>query len=414
MWAMSYTKPLSIAVNVGQTFPNLFMVARSERQGGGGEDDLSVWDHAEHPSAARDAVQGRLSRGSQERSYPLVFVVLFWFSAVFFTGVEPSWPPLLWWKQPLISAGRVCASVSLCVFLGAWAFLWFVCFCLLASQWAQTQDIRGIPMDAPRATVAFSFFSIATWVSGTAPVSASRSKSFIEVFRVGHKNSFHSTAQAILTYFALGRFRRGVQEVSVPTYTEPPPDHHTPYPPTYAPASYNPTTYTPTTYTAYPSNVPDMQQQPPYISNPQPQEDSGYKPPSYWVKRRSQTKEGGWGGCPDHLWVNWLELHCTDPELLSHWCGFTLHLKHFVECCHVLPAWAVQLLGHCGYMKCPPIRSYTSGWLLALVIGSHVHRAVRKDATFTSNGLIRKVRSSRRELGMGGKEGGGGVQSKLT
>lgn len=58
----------------------------------------------------------------------------------------------------------VCASVFLC-FLGVWAFLWFVCFCLLANQWSYTQDTRGIPTDAAGATVAFSFFSIATWVS---------------------------------------------------------------------------------------------------------------------------------------------------------------------------------------------------------------------------------------------------------
>lgn len=135
------------------------------------------------------------------------------------------------------------------VFSGAWTFLWFVCFCLLASQWGRTHDVRGVPMDAARATVAFSFFSIATW--------------------------------GILTYFALGRFRRGVHAVTIPTFTEPPLEHHTPYPPTYAPTSYNPTTYTPTTYTAYPSNVPDMQQQPPFTLNPELQEDSGYKPPSY-------------------------------------------------------------------------------------------------------------------------------------
>uniref|UniRef100_A0A4W6CH06 Synaptogyrin 2b n=1 Tax=Lates calcarifer TaxID=8187 RepID=A0A4W6CH06_LATCA len=48
-------------------------------------------------------------------------------------------------------------------FSGAWTFLWFVCFCLLASQWGRTHDVRGIPQDAARATVAFSFFSIATW-----------------------------------------------------------------------------------------------------------------------------------------------------------------------------------------------------------------------------------------------------------
>ncbi|KAM3622540.1 uncharacterized protein V6R79_000068 [Siganus canaliculatus] len=130
-------------------------------------------------------------------------------------------------------------------FSGVWTFLWFVCFCVLASQWGRTHDIRGIPMDAGRAAVAFSFFSIATW--------------------------------GILTYFALGRFRRGVHEVTIPTYTEPPQDLHTPYPPTYAPTSYIPTAYTPTTYSVYP----DVHQQPPFTSNPELKGDTGYQPPNY-------------------------------------------------------------------------------------------------------------------------------------
>ncbi|XP_041838375.1 synaptogyrin-2b [Melanotaenia boesemani] len=133
------------------------------------------------------------------------------------------------------------------VFSGAWTFLWFVCFCLLASQWSRTHVDGSIPEDAARATIAFSFFSIATW--------------------------------GILTYFALGRFRHGISDVTIPTYTEPPPDHQTPYPPTYAPTSYNPTTYTPTTYAPYPSNIPDVQQQPPFTSSFQPQGD--YQPPNY-------------------------------------------------------------------------------------------------------------------------------------
>lgn len=109
------------------------------------------------------------------------------------------------------------------------------------------------------------------------------------------------TTQGILAYYALGRFRRGVNEVTIPTYTDAPPDHNT-YPPTYAPSSYNPTTYTPTTYTAYPSNVPDMQQ-PAFPSNFKPQGDV-YQPPDYWDK-----------GSPGLLVIQWLQLHCTDTEL---------------------------------------------------------------------------------------------------
>ncbi|KAG7281946.1 hypothetical protein CRUP_003004, partial [Coryphaenoides rupestris] len=130
-------------------------------------------------------------------------------------------------------------------FSGVWSFLWFVCFCLLASLWGQTHDVRGIPEDAARATVAFSFFSIGTW--------------------------------AILTYFALVRFRRGVDDIAAPTSTEPPPlasDHNAPYLPNYAPTSY--TAYNPTTYFPYSSSGADVYQQTP---SSQPQGDAGYQPP---------------------------------------------------------------------------------------------------------------------------------------
>ncbi|XP_034043426.1 synaptogyrin-2b [Thalassophryne amazonica] len=126
-------------------------------------------------------------------------------------------------------------------FSGVWTFLWFVCFCVLATLWGRTRDLDGIPQDAANATVAFSFFSIATW--------------------------------GILTYFALGRYRHGVTDVTVPTYVEAPEDHP-PYPPTYTPTSYNPTTYTPTTYTVYPANTPDVHQ-------PDVHTDAGYLPPAY-------------------------------------------------------------------------------------------------------------------------------------
>ncbi|KAM6972534.1 synaptogyrin-2b [Aplochiton taeniatus] len=138
-------------------------------------------------------------------------------------------------------------------FSGAWTFLWFVCFCLLASQWGRTHDISGIPEDAARATVAFSFFSIATW--------------------------------GILGYFAYIRYRRGVDDVAVPTYEEPKMDH-SPYPPTYAPTSYtptayNPTPYAPTTYSTYPTSGPDVYQQPPFTTSGDTKEDLGYQPPNY-------------------------------------------------------------------------------------------------------------------------------------
>ncbi|XP_032823155.1 synaptogyrin-3-like [Petromyzon marinus] len=52
---------------------------------------------------------------------------------------------------------------------GLWAFLWFVCFCFLTNQWSKTafaswMDIVG---GSARAAIAFSFFSIPTWVGLT-------------------------------------------------------------------------------------------------------------------------------------------------------------------------------------------------------------------------------------------------------
>ncbi|XP_057311923.1 synaptogyrin-2-like [Hydractinia symbiolongicarpus] len=48
---------------------------------------------------------------------------------------------------------------------GFWAFLWFVCFCFLANQW-QKSDIKSQNQtNHARAAIAFSFFSIFTWVA---------------------------------------------------------------------------------------------------------------------------------------------------------------------------------------------------------------------------------------------------------
>lgn len=47
-----------------------------------------------------------------------------------------------------------------------WAFLWFVGFCYLANQWQVSKDNPlNEGTDAARAAIAFSFFSIFTWVS---------------------------------------------------------------------------------------------------------------------------------------------------------------------------------------------------------------------------------------------------------
>ncbi|XP_028562171.1 synaptogyrin-3 [Podarcis muralis] len=52
-------------------------------------------------------------------------------------------------------------------FSGFWSFLWFVGFCFLANQWQRTTSSKAAHYagDAARAAIAFSFFSIISWVA---------------------------------------------------------------------------------------------------------------------------------------------------------------------------------------------------------------------------------------------------------
>ncbi|CAI5792398.1 synaptogyrinsynaptogyrin-3 [Podarcis lilfordi] len=52
-------------------------------------------------------------------------------------------------------------------FSGFWSFLWFVSFCFLANQWQRTPSSKEAHYagDAARAAIAFSFFSIISWVA---------------------------------------------------------------------------------------------------------------------------------------------------------------------------------------------------------------------------------------------------------
>lgn len=118
-----------------------------------------------------------------------------------------------------IVLGDLCIS-------GVWTFLWFVCFCLLANQWSHTTQ-SAVPADAARAVVAFSFFSTATW--------------------------------ALLTMFALQRYRQGIDEVGL-GYNDPTSDHTSPYPAAY-------------------TGAPEGYQQSPFAASPAGQ--GGYQPPAY-------------------------------------------------------------------------------------------------------------------------------------
>ncbi|XP_076879688.1 synaptogyrin-2b isoform X2 [Brachyhypopomus gauderio] len=132
-------------------------------------------------------------------------------------------------------------------FSGAWTFLWFVCFCLLASQWAQTTEERGVHPEAVRAVIAFSFFSILTW--------------------------------GALTYFALMRFRQGVSDVTLSS-AESPPDHVSPYTTSYVPPDHT-SPYPPSTYPSVPSTNSDIYQPPSFMPKTEPMEHNDYQPPTY-------------------------------------------------------------------------------------------------------------------------------------
>ncbi|XP_036442001.1 synaptogyrin-2b [Colossoma macropomum] len=133
------------------------------------------------------------------------------------------------------------------VFSGAWTFLWFVCFCLLANQWANTVDTTGIATDAVHAIIAFSFFSIATW--------------------------------GALTYFALMKFRQGVGELTQ-NYAESPPDHTSEYPTSYVPPDHN-SSYPTSNYPSFPPSRSDIYQQPSFMPKQEPMGGSDYQPPAY-------------------------------------------------------------------------------------------------------------------------------------
>uniref|UniRef100_A0A8C6XKB3 Synaptogyrin n=1 Tax=Naja naja TaxID=35670 RepID=A0A8C6XKB3_NAJNA len=74
-------------------------------------------------------------------------------------------------------------------FSGFWSFLWFVAFCFLANQWQRTPDSKGASQggDAARAAIAFSFFSIISWVALTIKA--------LQRYRMGTDMSLFTTDQ---------------------------------------------------------------------------------------------------------------------------------------------------------------------------------------------------------------------------
>ncbi|XP_036771848.2 synaptogyrin-3 [Manis pentadactyla] len=74
-------------------------------------------------------------------------------------------------------------------FSGLWSFLWFVGFCFLTNQWQRTAPGPGTAQagDAARAAIAFSFFSIFSWVALTVKA--------LQRFRLGTDMSLFATEQ---------------------------------------------------------------------------------------------------------------------------------------------------------------------------------------------------------------------------
>ncbi|ERE68734.1 synaptogyrin-3-like protein [Cricetulus griseus] len=105
-------------------------------------------------------------------------------------------------------------------FSGVWSFLWFVGFCFLTNQWQRTAPGPGTAQagDAARAAIAFSFFSILSWVALTVKA--------LQRFRLGTDMSLFATDQlgagAAQGYpgYPVGSGVEGTETYQSPPFTE--------------------------------------------------------------------------------------------------------------------------------------------------------------------------------------------------
>uniref|UniRef100_A0A8C4K4Z8 Synaptogyrin 3 n=1 Tax=Dromaius novaehollandiae TaxID=8790 RepID=A0A8C4K4Z8_DRONO len=93
-------------------------------------------------------------------SYGIAVGIIAFFGCIFFFVVD------LHFQQISSVKDRKRAVLLDLGFAGFLSFLWFVAFCFLANQWQRTTMTKGVSQgaDAARAAIAFSFFSIITWV----------------------------------------------------------------------------------------------------------------------------------------------------------------------------------------------------------------------------------------------------------
>uniref|UniRef100_A0A8C7EGS5 Synaptogyrin n=1 Tax=Nothoprocta perdicaria TaxID=30464 RepID=A0A8C7EGS5_NOTPE len=94
-------------------------------------------------------------------SYGIAVGIISFFGCIFFFVVD------LYFQQISSVKDRKRAVLLDLSFSGFLSFLWFVAFCFLANQWQRTTMSKGVSQgaDAARAAIAFSFFSIITWVA---------------------------------------------------------------------------------------------------------------------------------------------------------------------------------------------------------------------------------------------------------
>uniref|UniRef100_K7FEM6 Synaptogyrin 3 n=1 Tax=Pelodiscus sinensis TaxID=13735 RepID=K7FEM6_PELSI len=96
-------------------------------------------------------------------NYGIAIGIIAFFACIFFFIVD------LYFQQISSVKDRKRVVLLDLGFSGFWSFLWFVAFCFLANQWQQTKPGIGVSQgaDAARAAIAFSFFSIISWVALT-------------------------------------------------------------------------------------------------------------------------------------------------------------------------------------------------------------------------------------------------------
>ncbi|XP_050823268.1 synaptogyrin-3 [Gopherus flavomarginatus] len=96
-------------------------------------------------------------------NYGIAIGIIAFFACIFFFIVD------LYFQQISSVKDRKRVVLLDLGFSGLWSFLWFIAFCFLANQWQHTPASRGASQgaDAARAAIAFSFFSILSWVALT-------------------------------------------------------------------------------------------------------------------------------------------------------------------------------------------------------------------------------------------------------